>query len=99
MANLNRNTPNLGTAVLARYGNFYHGDDDYFTHCLILENRECWVLGQGLQQVYVHAFKANAAECAELKAALTSIPAAWPASSYSGYNFITNALDPVTRNE
>jgi hypothetical protein len=76
--NLNKNAPKLGaTGVLARYGNFYHGDDDYFIHCLILDNRECWLLGQGLQQVHVHTFKANAEEFGELKAALSSIPAAW----------------------
>ena len=52
--------PNLGTGVLARYGNWYHGDDDFFTHCLILKNGECWLLGQGLNEVFVRVFKARA---------------------------------------
>lgn len=30
--------------VIARYGNFFQGDDDFFTHCLILDNGECWLL-------------------------------------------------------
>ena len=81
----------LGKGVIARYGNWYHDDDDLFTHCLILKNGECWLLGQGLQQASVKVFKANHAKFKKLKAALASIPAAWPNSSYSGYNFITDA--------
>ena len=81
----------LGTGVIARYGNWYRGDDDLFTHCLILKNGECWLLGQGLQQVSVRVFKANHMKFKKLKAALASIPSAWPSSSYSGYNFITDA--------
>lgn len=89
---------NLGRGVIARYGNWFHGDDDFFTHCLILKNGECWLLGQGLEQVYVRTFKANASKFAQLKAALSSIPAAWPSSTYGGYNFITDAESP-TANE
>lgn len=81
----------LGVGVIARYGNWYRGDDDLFTHCLILKNGECWLLGQGLQQVSVRVFKAHRLKFKKLKAALASIPAAWPNSSYGGYNFITNA--------
>lgn len=81
----------LGTGVIARYGNWYRGDDDLFTHCLILKNGECLLLGQGLQQVSVRIFKAPHLKFKKLKAALASIPAAWPNSSYAGYNFITNA--------
>jgi len=81
----------LGKGVIARYGNWYRGDDDLFTHCLILKNGECWLLGQGLQQVSVKVFKAHHSKFKKLKAALASIPAAWPNSSYSGYNFITDA--------
>jgi hypothetical protein len=82
----------LGTGVIARYGNWYHGDDDFFTHCLILKNGECWLLGQGLEQVTVRVFKANHAKFKQLKTALATIPAAWAAASYTGYDFITNAL-------
>lgn len=87
---------NLGKGVLARYGNWYHDDDDFFTHCLILKNGECWLLGQGLNEVFVRVFKARAGKFRQLKAALSSIPAAWPQSSYdtNGYNFITDALGP-----
>jgi hypothetical protein len=81
----------LGVGVLARYGNWYRGDDDLFAHCLILTNGECWLLGQGLQQVSVRVFKAHHLRFKKLKAALASIPGAWPAASYSGYNFITDA--------
>lgn len=82
--------PNLGKGALARYGNFYRGDDDFFTHALILKNGECWLLGQGLTEVFVRVFKARAGKFRQLKAALSSIPAAWPRSSYdtNGYNFI-----------
>ena len=82
---------NLGIGVIARYGNWYHGDDDFFTHCLILKNGECWLLGQGLEQVKVRVFKANSIKFKQLKAALASIPAAWLTASYGGYNFITDA--------
>ena len=82
---------NRGIGVIARYGNWYQGDDDFFTHCLILNNGECWLLGQGLEQVTVRVFKAPALKFKQLRAALVSIPAAWPNASYGGYNFITNA--------
>ena len=81
----------LGVGVIARYGNWYHHDDDFFTHCLILKNGECWLLGQGLEQVTVRVFKANHSKLKKLKAALSPIPAAWPSSSYGVYNFITDA--------
>jgi hypothetical protein len=85
---------NLGKGVLARYGNWFHDDDDFFTHCLILKNGECWLLGQGLNEVFVRVFKARAGKFRQLKTALASIPAAWPRSSYdvNGYNFITDAM-------
>jgi hypothetical protein len=86
---------NLGIGVIARYGNWFRGDDDFFTHCLILKNGECWLLGQGLQQVTLRAFKAPALKFKKLKAALNSIPAAWPNASYGGYNFITDAESPT----
>lgn len=88
--------PNLGKGVLARYGNWYHDDDDFFTHCLILKNGECWLLGQGLNEVFVRVFNARAGKFRQLKTALSSIPAAWPQSTYdpNGYNFITDATGP-----
>jgi hypothetical protein len=88
---------NLGKGVIARYGNWFHDDDDFFTHCLILKNGECWLLGQGLNEVFVRVFKARAGKFRQLKAALASIPAAWPQSSYdtNGYNFITDAMGPT----
>jgi hypothetical protein len=84
-----------GIGVIARYGNWFRGDDDLFTHCLILKNGECWLLGQGLQQVTLRVFKAPALKFKKLKAALGSIPAAWPNASYGGYNFITDAESPT----
>jgi hypothetical protein len=85
--------PNLGIGVIARYGNWFHGDDDFFTHCLILKNGHCWLLGQGLQQVTLRTFKAPVSKFNQLKTALASIPASWSQASYdgSGYNFITDA--------
>ena len=88
---------NRKIGVLARYGNWFRGSDDFFTHCLILESGECWLLGQGLQQVSLGEFKAPAAEFATLKGLLTSIPTSWPNASYNGngYNFITDAEGPT----
>jgi hypothetical protein len=37
--------------VLARYGNFFQGDDDLFAHALILRNGHCIRLFQGLAVV------------------------------------------------
>lgn len=82
------NTP---PEVLARYGNWFKGDDDFFTHCLILRNGECRLLGQGLRVVTLSKFKAPAAKLRKLKHAIATIPAAWPDASYAGYNFITDA--------
>lgn len=63
---------------------------------VILKNGECWLLGQGLNEVFVRVFKARAGKFRQLKAALTAIPAAWPQSTYetAGYNFITDAEGP-----
>jgi hypothetical protein len=46
--------------VIARYGNFYRGDDDLFTHCLILRDGQCWLLGQGLRPVTLRNFRLSA---------------------------------------
>jgi hypothetical protein len=81
--------------VLARYGNFFRGDDDLFTHCLILKNGECLLLGQGLRPVVLRVFKAPVLKFKKLKAALRTIPASWPGASYSGYNFITDAESAI----
>ena len=51
--------------VIARYGNFYRGDDDLFTHCLILRDGQCWLLGQGLRPVTLRNFKAPASLLAD----------------------------------
>lgn len=78
--------------VIARYGNFFQGDDDLFTHCLILDNGECWLLGQGLREVTLRIFEAPDEKFEQLTAALaTTIPDAWAEASYTGYNFITDA--------
>jgi hypothetical protein len=76
----------VGKGVIARYDNFYRGDSDFFTHCLIMKTGECWLPGQGLEQVLLHTFKANAAKFRQLKTALASIPAAWSKASHGGYN-------------
>ena len=81
--------------VIARYGNWYRGDDDLFTHCLILRNGRCWLLGQGLSTVTLRSFEAPDSQFKELTAALTTIPASWATASYVGYNFITDAESPT----
>ena len=82
--------------VIARYGNFFQGDDDYFTHCLILDNGECWLLGQGLRKVTLSVFKAPDEKFEQLTAALaTTIPDEWAEANYTGYNFITDAESPA----
>lgn len=82
--------------VIARYGNFFQGDDDFFMHCLILDNGECWLLGQGLRAVTLGVFKAPTAKLKKLTAALaTTIPTEWAEASYTGYNFITDAEAPT----
>ncbi len=86
----------LGKGVIARYGNWFHQDDDYFTHCLITKDGECWLLGQGLNEVFLRVFKAPAGKFKQLQKLLKSIPAGWVPSSYDGdgYDFITNAEGP-----
>lgn len=88
---------NKQTDVIARYGNWFRGDADLFTHCLILRSGECHLLGQGLQVVTLSKFEAPAEKLEKLKAALSPIPDAWPNASYDnqGYNFITDAKSPT----
>jgi len=86
---------NTGIAVIARYGKFFRGDDDFFTHCLIMNNGECWILGQGVNPVSVRTFKAPDSKFKQLTAAIAHIPAEWPPSSYTGYNFITDPESPT----
>lgn len=82
--------------AIARYGNFFQGDDDFFTHCLILDSGECWLLGQGLRQVSLRTFKAPYEAFEQLRAALaTAIPGGWATANYTGYNFITDAEAPT----
>src|SRR5580700_11301702 len=86
----------LGIGVIARYGNWYKGDDDLFTHCLILDNGECWLLGQGLRATSLRIFKAPDEKFEKLIAAIAAtIPAAWADANYTGYNFITDAESPA----
>jgi hypothetical protein len=79
------------TDIIARYGNWYKGADDFFTHCLILRSGECRLLGQGLNTVTLTKFKAPAAKLRRLKTLTATIPAGWAAASYAGFNFITDA--------
>jgi hypothetical protein len=60
--------------VIARYGNWYRGDDDLFTHCLILRSGQCQLLGQGLRPVTLRSFKAPVSQFKKLTAALKTIP-------------------------
>jgi hypothetical protein len=86
------NTP---TDVIARYGNWFKGSDDFFTHCLILRNGERRLLGQGLRAVTLSKSTVSPTKLKKLKAALTPIPATWADASYAGYNFITDPESPT----
>ena len=81
--------------VVARYGNWYQGDDDLFAHCFILRDRQCALLMQGLQTVSLRLFRAPEEKHERLLELLEApIPAAWPPASYSGYNFVTDPEGP-----
>jgi hypothetical protein len=81
--------------VIARYGTWFHGSDDEFTHALILRSGTVLVLAQGLQIVTVRSHHVPEAELAKLKHELEQqIPAGWAQASYAGYNFITDAEGP-----
>jgi hypothetical protein len=87
--------PSSPDDVLARYGNYYHGDDDLFAHCLILRNGHCALIFQGLEVVTVKYHRAPDSEHDQLVNLLAQpIPAAWPPASYQGYNFITDPEGP-----
>jgi hypothetical protein len=82
--------------VLARYGNWYHGADDLFAHCLIRRSRECVLIFQGSEVVTVKLHQAPAGEHEHLVDLLDQpIPAAWPQASYQGFNFITDPEGPA----
>ena len=85
-----------GLEVVARYGNWYEGDDDLFCHCLILRNGQLLWLTQGLQSVSVRQGTASAAALAKLLVALPKLPKGWPKAGYAGYNFITDAEDAAS---
>jgi hypothetical protein len=78
--------------VLARYGNWYHGEDDEFAHCLILRDGASVRLFEGSQDVRVEIDRSEEAKHERLADLLAAgIPAGWPAASYTGYNFIPAA--------
>jgi hypothetical protein len=57
---------NKPTDVVALYGNWVRGDDDLFTHFLILRNGECGPFGQRLRPVTSSKFKAPATKFEKL---------------------------------
>lgn len=82
-------------AVLARYGNLFRGDDEEFAHCLILDDGQCVLLFQGLQVVTVQIEVAGERKYRRLVELVEAgLPSDWPAASYRGYNFITDAEGP-----
>lgn len=81
--------------VLARYGAFYHGDDDEFAHCFVLRDGRCNLLFQGLEAVITSTFDAPDKEFDDLVDLLAQgIPADWSRASYTGYDFVTDAEGP-----
>ena len=85
------------SGVLGRYGTWYQGDDDEFAHCLILRDGRCVRLFQGLQSVRLESDRTEARSIERLAELLDQIPADWPAASYQGYNFITDAKGPAAQ--
>jgi len=80
-----------GLEVVARYGNWYQGDDELFCHCLILRNGQLLWLTQGAPAVTIRQGTASAKTLAALLAALEKLPKGSPKSSYAGTDFITDA--------
>jgi hypothetical protein len=80
-----------GLDVIARYGNWYEGDEEFFCHCLILRNGQLLWLTQGQPAVTVRHGMASAKSLAKLLSSLEKLPNSWPKSRYAGYDFITDA--------
>jgi hypothetical protein len=81
--------------VLARYGNWYRGDDDLFAHCFVHRSGQSALLFQGLQTVTLKLFHAPVARHRQLVELLKQpIPSGWPNASYQGYNFVTDPEGP-----
>jgi hypothetical protein len=82
--------------VIARYGNWFRGDDDLFVHCLINDDGSTYYLGQGLQQVTLETKQAPRDLFDRLVMRIAIIPRNWQKASYAdmGYNFITDAEGP-----
>ena len=84
-----------GSVIVARYGAFYHGDDDLFAHCFILQDGQRVLLFQGLQMCTMAIHRAPEEKHEKLLELLEDpIPAAWPPASYSGYNFVNDPEGP-----
>jgi hypothetical protein len=81
--------------VIARYGNWYHGDDDLFAHCFVRRSGQSLLLFQGLQVVSLRLFDPDEEKHRRLAELLEQpIPGGWPKASYQGYNFVTDPEGP-----
>ena len=81
--------------VIARYGNWYRGDDDLFAHCFVRRSGRSARLFQGLQTVTLELFDPEDEKHRQLVELLESpIPAGWPKASYQAYNFVTDPEGP-----
>lgn len=78
--------------VIARYGNWYQGDDDdLFAHCFVRRSGQSVRLFQGGQAVSLQLFDPEEAKHRRLAELLEEpIPDGWPEASYQGYNFVTD---------
>ncbi len=65
----------LGVSAIARYSNYYAGDDDAFATCLILENGNGIVMIDGLAINSILNFSATDAQMQALKAQLVTLDA------------------------
>jgi hypothetical protein len=81
----------VGSDVVARYGNWYKGDDDLFAHCLIMASGDVVWLMQGLSVVTVRRGSVPQDSLRMLLDLMAALPSGWARASYSGYNFITAA--------
>ena len=85
--------PDNGSKVLARYNNFYKGDDDYFAQCLVDNSGNVTIIGQGLQTIGIHHLTATSKDLAMLKKAIKSLPKNTKNYGYTGYNFMDLGAD------
>ena len=80
-----------GSTVIAKYGNWYQGDDDAYAQCMILSdgtNAQRETIIQGMAGVTVETKSVPSDQLAALEKLRRPLPADSNLSSYTGYNFL-----------